>query len=154
MKARKARTIITGLIVSALLALGIITTTGGPASATIIGNCGTGYGLIDTYTITTVPDDAALHGTPVGYIHLYYSNTTHKNCAVQDSAGSPWYGWPQQMSISIRLSGGTWSTDAGEYHYFAGPVYTPVSSGHCIDVTASGGANGYSGVQKYNVHCG
>ncbi|NUW42144.1 serine/threonine protein kinase [Nonomuraea rhodomycinica] len=83
--------------------------------------CGASYRLLKTYKV----EDA-------GYLHVYYSSSTGKNCAVTVGAGEH-YGKRDGKSVWIRRTGGTWIKDTGRYQYYAGPVYVK-ASGHCIDV--------------------
>jgi hypothetical protein len=78
---------------------------GNPYSAS--GLCGSGYGVVDSHHLT----DAT--------IYLTYNDSTGKNCVVtladaDDGAVA--------MNATLAVQGGSSTSDAGSYHWYAGPV--------------------------------
>jgi hypothetical protein len=104
-------------------------------AASYNGACGSGYVAIDHADMTG------------GTVWLTYNSSNGNNCVttVRNSPGAAQY-----MVASIRISGGAWKEDAGNYTSYAGPVYL-YAAHNCIDF--NGSINGYSnGV--WNNHCG
>ncbi|GAA3696374.1 hypothetical protein GCM10022224_072510 [Nonomuraea antimicrobica] len=129
----------------AALAGAAVVSTGLVASATpayAAGPCGSSYYQIDVYKISNSS------GGTVGRIHLYYSKSTKKNCALT-------YATPTKRGykeVKIRNSDGTrWNdTDAGTFSEYAGPAYVS-APGDCIDISGKVGGNGAT---YYDRHCG
>lgn len=122
------------------------------ASAATVGSCGSGYGKVGSYPVTR-----AWEGT-AGYIDVYYSSYTGKNCAItrpisslSGKAGNIW------VCIDSPIGARDCDGHGANYRYYAGPVYV-YARGTCIDVR--GGLNRRPGDNEpftggaQNVHCG
>ncbi|MGW3390494.1 hypothetical protein [Streptomyces cinereoruber] len=117
----------------ALLAGAAVMATTTEASATArINACGSSYGFLKSYPIKAVywSYDA---GETKGYIDLYYSSSTGKNCAIarpMDGISSP-----RNIRVKIGKSGSGWADLDGyqaNFTKYAGPVYVS-ARGSCID---------------------
>jgi len=79
--------------------------------------CGSGY-------TTTV--EADFQGIPKQYYWyvLLYNSSNGNNCAMQikDSSNTD-YGKASKIGVGIKVSGGSWQEDDGNYTKYAGPVY-------------------------------
>lgn len=94
------------------------------------------------------------------YMDVYYSSTSRRNCLVVNHAGY-WYGrtafteariWPSGYSKPSCPS--STGCDAGNYAYYAGPVYTPSGvdmSNRCVSI--EGWMRSTQRVLT-NIHCG
>lgn len=97
------------------------------------GPCGSSYTHIGHYGLDSGR----------AYMDVYFSWSTKRNCLVVNHAGS-WYGRTAFTEARIWPSG--WSKpscpsstgcDAGNYRYYAGPVYTPSGvdmTNRCISI--------------------
>lgn len=124
-----------------------------PTQASAASNpCGSAYAQIKAYPMYNTSIRL------VGYLRVYYSSASGKNCAVAWAAG-PDLGVRRFRFVGIELSG-TYNMDIdnGYYTTYAGPVYTPVSArGRCINLMAYFGTSPtakYSRIDLNNVHCG
>ncbi|MFE7779333.1 hypothetical protein ACFU5O_36835 [Streptomyces sp. NPDC057445] len=104
------------------------------ASAATSGSCGSGYTKVGSYPVTRSWEGTA------GYIDVYYSRATGKNCAITrrisslaGKAGGIWVCIDQSEGNARDCDGGN-----RNYRYYAGPVFVP-GRGQCIDV--HGGLN-------------
>ncbi|MBC9725471.1 spore-associated protein A [Streptomyces sp. TRM68367] len=105
------------------------------------GACGSGYSVIDYKNISL------FGGSDSATVYLTYNG--RKNCAVTIQFRTD---YKVDMKAAIRVSGGAWDIDSGDYYHYAGPVYTLTNSaGQCVDWY--GGFHGiYDG--EDNSHCG
>jgi hypothetical protein len=123
------------------------------SAAAPVGSCGSSYGKVGSYKVTRSWEGTA------GYIDVYYSRSTGKNCAITrpisslaGKAGNIWVCIEQDKGYARDCDGVT-----KNYRYYAGPVYVS-GRGQCINV--SGGLNRKPGDnQPFNggaqkVHCG
>lgn len=134
-----------------LLAAGVAVSV--PATASAAGPCGSSYGLLKSYPMYHIVD-----GSLRGYLSIYYSSVTGKNCAIASAAGIE-VGVSRYRSVGIEISGtNNMKFDGGYYSRYAGPVYTPVSSrGKCITAWAFFNTTGGSKMAERWVeraHCG
>jgi hypothetical protein len=116
------------------------------------GPCGSSYTHIGHYPIRST--------VTVGYLDVYWSWSTKRNCLVTNHAG-PTYGVRTYTEARIRPSGFSWPScpsstgcDGGLYRYYAGPVYTPAGvdmTSRCIDI--SGWVDWVSRTLS-RIHCG
>ncbi|MGA5505928.1 hypothetical protein [Streptomyces umbrinus] len=91
--------------------------------------CGSSYSRVGHYAITSSFAQAT---NPGGYLDIYYSSSTGKNCGVVYPT-SAHQGKTSRLEVDIRKSGNsTWIGDGGDYNYYAGPVYVS-APGACID---------------------
>ncbi|MFI1566420.1 acetyltransferase [Streptomyces sp. NPDC020490] len=125
-------------VITAVAAAGLIGTAvpASAAAASPTAVCGSGYSVIDSQGLSTAAT-----------VYLLYSSSTGKNCVVtiRDSSGTAAY-----MEASIRKSGGSWVSDAGNYSSYAGPVYVS-AAGTCIQWEGMFGQGYY---QSGWEHCG
>jgi hypothetical protein len=125
------------------------------------GPCGSSYSHIGHYRIPRQTQYALR-----GYLDVYWSSTTKRNCLVTNKGGST-YGVGTYTYALIKPSGFVWPNcpsygcDKGVYFYYAGPVYTPSGkdmSNECIDI--SGGVSlttstsGLASRTEFGIHCG
>lgn len=133
-----------------LLAAGFVVSI--PAAASAAGPCGSSYALVKSYPMYHVVDDSLR-----GYLRIYYSSTTGKNCAIASAAGIE-VGVTRWRQVGIEISGtNNMKFDGGYYSRYAGPVYTPVSRGRCITAWAFFNTTGGSKLAERwvtNAHCG
>ena len=121
-------------------------------SALLAGPCGSSYNHIGHYAIGG--------SQPIGYLDVYWSPNTKRNCLVTNHSG-PTYGVRLYTEARIRPSGSSWPScpsstgcDGGFYRYYAGPVYTPAGvdmSRRCIDIS---GVVDWSSRSLSRIHCG
>lgn len=106
------------------------------APARYNGACGSGYRVIASFNV---------HGKDSGTVY-YVWNPNHWSCVVtiRDHPGTRLY-----MDASLRVSGGTWYTDRGNYTTYAGPVRV-YTKGKCIDW---GGGIGPNVAYRYHEYC-
>ncbi|GII52555.1 hypothetical protein Pth03_09440 [Planotetraspora thailandica] len=136
---------------AATLALAAATAlTAAPASAASA-SCGSGYTFLDSYAIRGLNS-----GRTGGYVSLYWSNATGKNCAIATPISS-WSGLVNHLDVQLTTPSYPGFVDDGldaNYHYYAGPIYIS-ARGECVDV---GGYFDYGGERfaghAYGVHCG
>jgi hypothetical protein len=125
----------------------------GKSTAMLAGPCGSSYSHIGHYAISG-------SGKTVGYLDVYWSSSTKRNCLVTNHSGST-YGVSLYTEARIRPSGFNWPScpsstgcDAGFYKYYAGPVYTPAGvdmTNRCVDVR---GVVDWLSRTLYRIHCG
>jgi hypothetical protein len=123
------------------------------SSALLAGPCGSSYTHIGHYAISG-------GGKTLGYLDVYWSSSTKRNCLVTNHSGST-YGVSLYTEARIRPSGFSWPScpsstgcDGGFYRYYAGPVYTPAGvdmSRRCIDVS---GWVDWASRSLSRIHCG
>jgi hypothetical protein len=121
------------------------------------GSCGSGYHQIDSWTLPLTS------GSNVGggKLLLYYNSSTGNNCAITQATGSSFSRSYQYIDVHLGRSDGSSSdSDAGWYHYYAGPVYVHAPSA-CIDVsgrievrTSGGVIVSEHELQRSRIHCG
>lgn len=144
----KKRTL--SFVAAVLLAAGFIVSV--PAAASAAGPCGSSYALVKSYPMYHV-----VYGDLRGYLSIYYSSSTGRNCAVATAAGIE-VGVTRYRSVGIEISGSyNMQIDGGYYSRYAGPVYTPVSRGKCITAWAFFNTTGGSKLAERwvtNAHCG
>ncbi|TXS38371.1 spore-associated protein A [Streptomyces sp. OR43] len=117
--------------------------------------CGSGYSRVGHYSVDPIYGSGA-----AGYLDIYYSSGTGKNCAVVYPTSEN-QGETTEMWVHISKANGTSADyDLGDYTYYAGPVYVS-APGDCIDAQGSlsfpGSATvpGVTFTRKLNnVHCG
>ncbi|MGW3511276.1 spore-associated protein A [Streptomyces sp. NPDC000994] len=115
----------TTLVTAASAALTSVLVFSGSASAagpnvSYNGACGSGYSVVNWADMQ--------YG--LGTVYLTYSSSTGKNCVVTIQTEQK---YASAMTAKVRRSGSsTWITDAGEYRYYAGPVYVS-AAGSCVD---------------------
>lgn len=115
------------------------------------GPCGGSYSHIGHYAIASPAR---------GYMDVYWSSSTRRNCLVVNHTGATW-GVSLYTEARIRPSGHSWPScpsstgcDAGFYRYYAGPVYTPSGvdmSRRCLDIQ---GAVDWATSSRSRIHCG
>jgi len=91
------------------------------SAATYGGECGSGYGVVDSAPIGTL-----------GTVFLAYSSATGKNCVIAKRHQS---GSPVLMEVGLGLNpvGNHWPEYAnGEFTSYAGPKYL-AAAGKCVD---------------------
>lgn len=103
---------------------------------TIKDACGTGY---------TVIDRKAIKGAT---IYLTYNSATGKNCVATMKTTN--IGKKTRVSAFLEVKGGSRSTDAGSYGYYAGPVKKS-AAGKCVKWGGSTSAASYTSPFE---HCG
>ncbi|MGH8823755.1 MAG: hypothetical protein ACRDVN_04690 [Jiangellaceae bacterium] len=116
------------------------------------GPCGSSYTHIGHYAIKS--------SVTVGYLDVYWSWSTKRNCLVTNHAG-PTYGVRTYTEARIRPSGFSWPScpsstgcDGGQYRYYAGPVHTPAGvdmTNRCIDIS---GWVDWASRSLSRIHCG
>ncbi|MGH8774144.1 MAG: hypothetical protein ACRDWI_02895 [Jiangellaceae bacterium] len=121
--------------------------------APLAGPCGSSYSHIGHYAIGS-------HSNPLGYLDVYWSWSTKRNCLVTNHSGST-YGVSLYTEARIRPSGFSWPScpsstgcDGGFYRYYAGPVYTPAGvnmTRRCIDIS---GVVDWTSRSLSRIHCG
>ncbi|WP_327391312.1 hypothetical protein OG728_39585 (plasmid) [Streptomyces microflavus] len=110
--------------VMTVAAAAVLTATAPPAAATPRTNaCGGSYAFLKSYPIKALywTGDA---GKTKGYIDIYYSSATGKNCAI--ARPSDGVHLPRGIKVKIGKSGSGWAqTDGFQSNYtkYAGPVY-------------------------------
>jgi hypothetical protein len=112
------------------------------AAASYNGGCGSGYSVVGSKDVGD------------GKAFITYNSSTGYNCVVtvSDTQGTAMY---LDARLRIHRTDTVWKSsemDAGNYKYFAGPVYV-YAKGHCIDYGGSAGNASYIQID-YNVHCG
>ncbi|MEU1392786.1 MULTISPECIES: spore-associated protein A [unclassified Nonomuraea] len=141
MRTRKLATLLAG---AALTAATTLAATATPAAAA--GPCGSGYTRVGVYNI-----GIEKYGYRTGILEVYYSSGTGKNCALTYGDG-PYANTTSWKGVVIsRGDGSGKDSDAGNYQYYAGPVYVS-AAGQCIDV--EGISPSWTSVKLDNVHCG
>lgn len=115
------------------------------APANAAGPCGSGYKLVGTYAIKQ-------GGTRKGTLEVHYNSGNGKNCALAYGYGS-YYDKRNHKYVAIQLSGRTYwdDVDEGQFLYYAGPVFSPVARGKCINVL---GFVAEGRRHLHAVHCG
>ncbi|MFE9119621.1 hypothetical protein [Streptomyces sp. NPDC007172] len=118
-------------------------------AATAASACGSSYSLVGHYPLKPYIAQAPSVG---GYLDIYYSSGTGKNCAVAYPTSAQ-QSRTTSISVSLRIANGTWEGDAGPYHSYAGPVYVS-ARGTCIDALGDieAGYTYHGGF--YGGHCG
>ncbi|QKW35598.1 hypothetical protein HUT06_17420 [Actinomadura sp. NAK00032] len=118
----KPRSAVGAALVGGVVATGVLSAVSA-APAAAASACGSGYNLLHSYHITPNSNGS---GTAYGYLDVYYSPTTRKNCAIARSGGFT-YGKLQGAWVLIGKWRGGGEDDDGwgsTYKYYAGPVYT------------------------------
>src|SRR5699024_5308710 len=100
-----------------------------------VGPCGSGYIHVGHYAIGSSPT--------LAHMDVYWSASASRNCLVVNHTSATW-GLSMYTEARIRPSGSSWPTcpsstgcDAGNYRYYAGPVYTPSGvsmANRCLDI--------------------
>ncbi|SHJ90906.1 hypothetical protein SAMN05421803_11169 [Nocardiopsis flavescens] len=99
---------------------GVLGTAAPAAAATYGGECGSGYGVVNSAPIGSL-----------GTVFLTYNNSNGNNCAVakRNSAGSAVL---IEVGLSIYPEGNHWDAYEGDYFTsYAGPVYLN-AAGRCV----------------------
>ncbi|MEV4833917.1 hypothetical protein AB0K05_05305 [Nonomuraea sp. NPDC049486] len=139
MRTRKLATLLAGTALAATTTL-----VAGAAPAGAAGPCGSSYSRVGVYAVSK-------NGTRTGTLEVYYSSSTGKNCALTYGYGQ-YDGTTSWKHVTISRGDGSGAdTDAGNYKYYAGPVYVS-APGQCIDVSATVPA--WTILELNNVHCG
>jgi len=123
MRKRLAAVVLSALaLVVAPLATNASASTKGDVVSLAKSACGSGY-------TTTVAAD--YQGVPTQYYWhvLLYNASNGYNCAVlvKDSNNTD-YGRSSYIGVGIKVSGGSWHEDDGNYTKYAGPVYVHAPS--------------------------
>ncbi|MCF6470383.1 spore-associated protein A [Nonomuraea sp. MG754425] len=130
------------------LAACVASLTAAPAGAAVAaGPCGSGYKLVGTYDISK--------GGKQGTLEVRWNAGTGKNCALAYGTGAN-YGRTAYKGVRIKVHGtsGWAGSDAGQYKYYAGPVYV-TARGKCISVAGDiKGSQGIAFAFQQRVHCG
>jgi hypothetical protein len=123
------------------------------ANAATVGSCGSSYGKVGSYPITRSWEGTA------GYIDVYYSSASGKNCAISRPIPSL-SGKAGHLWVCIERSpygGRDCDGIQDNYRYYGGPVYT-YARNSCIDVW--GGMHRRPGDNEpfnggaFKAHCG
>lgn len=111
----------------------------GPASAAAYGGqCGTGYGVVNQFSL---PNSR-------GTVFLTYNSSIGRNCVVTVRTNP---GGATLMEAYLkRSSASTWAKDSDNYTTYAGPVYVS-AAGHCVDW---GGTIGTATRFRFGTNCG
>jgi hypothetical protein len=126
--------------------LGCTALVAGAAPAGAAGPCGSSYSRIGVYNI-----GIQKYGYRTGILEVYYSSSTGKNCALVYGDG-PYANTTSWKAVSIsRGDGSGKDSNAGNFKYYAGPVYVS-APGQCIDV--EGTSPDWTSTVLNNVHCG
>ena len=108
--------------VGATMAAGALTaSTPAYAAATYGGECGSGYGVVNSAAIGTK-----------GTVFLTYNSSTGKNCVVakRNAAGSAVI---VEAGLAINPVGNHWTVyDGGNFTSYAGPIYLSAAD-RCVD---------------------
>ncbi|MFD9791402.1 hypothetical protein ACFWXK_10670 [Streptomyces sp. NPDC059070] len=150
-----------GTALIALSATATLTlTAASSASATSRTNyCGSSYTFVKSWPLQGL-DWTREPGKTVGYIDIYYSRATGRNCAIARPDNS--VPNPRRISVKIRRSGHAWRQYDGwgngsNYTHYAGPVYQS-APGACIDFAGGFSYNQGNGYQPWSEytrkHCG
>ncbi|MGW7285931.1 hypothetical protein ACWGH4_10620 [Streptomyces sp. NPDC054847] len=147
MKVRNVVTVISTLLSTAAATLVLAPSAHAATHATA---CGSTYSRVGHYPLSSAIAQAP---DPGGWLDIYYSSTTGKNCAVAYPI-STLQPKTTEISISIRRSGtAEWFGDSGPYHYYAGPAYIS-ARGVCIDALGDLDAGFRYHGGFYGRHCG
>ncbi|MEU4898562.1 hypothetical protein AB0B12_39260 [Streptomyces sp. NPDC044780] len=115
----------------------VVVATAPSASATNRANrCGSAYHFKKSWPIKVVWGSDTV-GKTVGYIDVYWSNSTGKNCAIARPKNGIYK--PNHIKVRIVRSGsGNWDQDGYNQNYkkFAGPVYAK-ARGACVNIEGS-----------------
>jgi hypothetical protein len=138
-RTHKLVTILSG---AALVASTTLVAGATPASAA--GPCGSSYTRVGVYPVKRGD------GTRTGTLEVHYSSSERKNCALTYGYGAyaNTTSW-KRVTIS-RGDGSGEKTNAGQFKYYAGPVYVS-APGQCIDV--AGTVPDWVTLELNNVHC-
>ncbi|GAA2871690.1 serine/threonine protein kinase [Nonomuraea rubra] len=141
MRTRKLTTLLAG---AALVSTTTLVAGATPAGAA--GPCGSSYSRVGVYNI-----GIEKYGYRTGILEVYYSSSTGKNCALTYGDG-PYANTTSWKGVVLSRGDGSGRvSDAGDYKYYAGPVYVS-APGQCIDV--EGISPSWTSVKLNNVHCG
>jgi hypothetical protein len=122
-------------------ALGVIKTPQASASSV----CGSGYNLLDVYSVKSLGRGVAPAGETIAQVNLYWNGSARKNCMVTSAYGKA-YGVPIHYATAIGKDtkiqhGNGYSTgwddgSNGTYRYYAGPDYTAYQGygSYCLDI--------------------
>lgn len=139
-RTRKLATLLAGTALAASTTLVV-----GAAPASAAGPCGSSYSRVGVYPISRGD------GTRTGTLEVYYSSSARKNCALTYGYG-PYANTTSWKRVTIsRGDGSGEDTNAGQFKYYAGPVYVS-APGQCIDV--AGTVPDWVTRELNNVHCG
>ncbi|MEO3806098.1 hypothetical protein [Nonomuraea sp. B1E8] len=141
MRTRKLATLLAGATIAASA-----TMVAGAAPAGAAGPCGSSYARVGVYAIHHKVD-----GSRTGTLEVYYSSSTGKNCALTYGYGKYANTKSWKGVIISRGDGSGEDADAGEFTYYAGPVYVSAPN-QCIDV--EGIVPAWNSRKLNNVHCG
>ncbi|MEU0834899.1 serine/threonine protein kinase [Streptomyces sp. NPDC005969] len=101
------------------------TATSASAATNPVSACGSGY-----YVQEKKPLVRATLAEADAVVYLLYNASTGYNCVVTVHQNRT-DGVPQDTMAGIRVEGGSWSTDRGDYKSYAGPVRVQ-AKGKCI----------------------
>ncbi|WP_046471550.1 hypothetical protein [Allosalinactinospora lopnorensis] len=107
--------------VAATALAGTVATASPAVAATYAGECGGGYGVVNSAPIGSV-----------GTVFLTYNSSNGYNCVVakRNAAGSPVI---IEAGLSIHPAGNHWDVYEGDYFTsYAGPIYLH-AAGQCVD---------------------
>lgn len=121
------RTLTAGTIVAMTAGIGVMGagTAHAAPSNSITAICGSGYKWVDTYPVTY----RSVSGTvfQLGQAVLAYNPNNGNNCAYTFKQNivdrNNFYGYPTWTGIKLISEGSTWTTNYGNFSYYAGPVY-------------------------------
>ncbi|MFY1650714.1 hypothetical protein ACN27J_07440 [Solwaraspora sp. WMMB762] len=97
------------------------------AAYTPEGVCGSGYYVQRSYPL------------PGARVYQLYNGSS--NCVVTIKTAS--VGTPTRTTAALQVSGSDWSTDTGDYRYYAGPVRVP-AAGKCVRYFGYHGGTSYT----------
>ncbi|GGP84914.1 spore-associated protein A [Streptomyces sindenensis] len=137
-----AKRLCSAATVLGLTAAGTVAATGTAAAASYNGACGSGYSVIGSRDVGD------------GNTFVTYNSSNGYNCVVtvSDTPGKSMY---LDARLRIHRTNNVWTAsevDAGNFKYYAGPVYLKAAN-TCIDYGGAAGDGGYIRV-NYKRHCG
>ncbi|MEV0393882.1 spore-associated protein A [Polymorphospora rubra] len=115
------RTTVATVTVAAAMMAGALTAATPAYAATYGGECGSGYGVVNSAAIGAK-----------GTVFLTYSAATGRNCVVakRNTAGSPVI---IEAGLAIHPVGSYWTAFEGDhFRSYAGPIYLQ-AAGRCVD---------------------
>lgn len=125
-----SRKVLTRLTVAAFAVGAALTVAPGPAQAqayTPEGVCGSGYYVQRSYPL------------PGARVYQLYNGSS--NCVVTIKTSS--VGTATRTTASLQVQGRPWSTDTGDYRYYAGPVKA-AAQGKCVRYFGFHGGRNYT----------
>ncbi|NUU20145.1 MAG: hypothetical protein HOV68_01325 [Streptomycetaceae bacterium] len=127
MKSATRRVLTVGAITALTAGIGVLGAGSANAATTnsVGAICGSGYQWVDTYAVSYT--SASGSRIQLGQAILAYNPSNGYNCAYtfkqNIATQNNFYGYPTWTGIKLLSEGSTWTTDYGNYSYYAGPVY-------------------------------